>query len=157
MTCDIVLCAFGQTKQPAKVNNFEADEQRVAKEVRHPLHPHYYHHVNFTLSLVSFDAMNLQIVAQGTDNGRAMEGVTDIQGSVAVEGTNGEASVPEEKANDEQAEKEAKQVQAYVCVDISMCVCLCVYPGRVGMGAVYVFPCMMCRVLRLYLPTAGGG
>ena len=129
MTCDIVLCAFGQTKQTAKVNNFEADEQRVAKEVWHPLHPRYYHHVNFTLSLVSLDAMNLQIVAQGTDNGRAMEGVTDIQGSVAVEGTNGEASEPEEKANDEQAEEKAKEVQvcvrvAWVC-DVGVCVWVC--------------------------------
>ena len=44
------LCAYGQTKQTAEVSNFEADEQRAAKEVRHALHHHYYHHVNFTLS-----------------------------------------------------------------------------------------------------------
>ena len=129
MTCDIVLCAFGQTKQPAKVNNFEADEQRAAKEVRHPLHPRYYHHVNFTLSLVSLDAMNLQIVAQGTDDGWAVKDATDIQGNVAVEGTNGDASVPEEKPSDEQAEK-AKEVQVCVRVarvcDVGVCVCGCV-------------------------------
>ena len=38
-------------------------------------------------------------------------------GSVAVEGTNGEASVPEEKANEEQAEEKAKDVQ--VCVRVA--------------------------------------
>ena len=118
MTYNLVLCAYGQTKQTAEVNNFEADEQRAAKEVRHALHHHcYYHHVTFTLSLVSFDAMHLQIGAQGTEDGRAVKDVTDIQGNVAVEGTGGEASVPEEKPSDEQAEEKAKEVQ--VCVRVA--------------------------------------
>ena len=97
----------------------------MAKEVWHPLHPRYYHHVNFTLSLVSFDAMNLQIVAQGTEDGRAVKDVTDIQGSVAVEGTNGEASEPEEKANDEQAEEKAYDVQ--VCVQTTQAADLSIF------------------------------
>ena len=86
--------------------------------------------MNFTLSLVSFDAMNLQIVAQGTDNGWAVKDATDIQVNVAVEGTGGEASVPEEKPSDEQAEEKAKEVQVCVRVarvcDVGVCVCVCV-------------------------------
>ena len=127
MTYNLVLCAHGQTKQTAEVNNFEADEQRAAKEVRHALHHHYYYyHVYFSLSLVSFDAMHLQIVAQGTDDGWAVKDVTDIQVNVAVEVTNGDASVPEKPPSDDQAEEKVKEVQVCVRVarvcDVGVCV-----------------------------------
>ena len=72
--------------------------------------------------------MNLQIVAQGTEHRRAVKDATDIQVNVAVEGTGGEASVPEEKPSDEQAEK-AKEVQVCVRVarvcDVGVCVWVC--------------------------------
>ena len=63
--------------------------------------------------------MNLRrIVAQGTEDGRAVEDVTDIQVNGEVDGAvDGEASVPEAKANDEQAEEKAKEVQ--VCVRVA--------------------------------------
>ena len=134
MTYNLVLCAYCQTKQTAEVNNFEADEQSVAaKEVRHALHHHYYYyHVTFTLSLVSFDAIILQVVAQGTEDGWAVKDVTDIQVNDAVGVTGGEASVPEEKPSDEQAEEKVKEVQ--VCVRVAW---VCDVGVRVWVG-VYV-------------------
>ena len=119
MTSNLVLCAYGQTKQTAEVNNFEADEQRAAKEVRLALH----HRITSNPFLI------LWVVCQGTDDGPVKD-VTEVQLDAGVGGTDGEASEPEEKPSDEQAEEKAKEVQVCVRVarvcDVGVCVWVCV-------------------------------
>ena len=111
MTYNLVLCAYGQTKQTAEVSNFEADEQRAAKEVRHALH----HRITSNPFLI------LWVVCQGTDDGPVKD-VTEVQLDAGVGGTDGEASVPEEKPNDKQAGDAFKKVRACVCVCARVCV-----------------------------------